>query len=404
MDPLFLALVFLGVALGSLGTYFFISQKLKNSFKKEEFHPYFLDALNQNSEAFLKLATATLEKFQERAKNDLEKKEDNIAAIVKPVKESLEQFDVKIKELEKARIGAYVSLKEQIHSLSQTQKELKSETGNLVKALRSPVVRGRWGEIQLQRVVEMAGMLEHCDFLQQESFAAEGKLFRPDLLVRLPGNRTIIVDAKAPLEAYLSSIECEEEKLAKLKLKEHARQIRQHMSLLAKKSYWEQLTCVPDFVVLFLPSEAFFSAALEHDPTLIEVGVEQKVILATPTTLIALLKSIAYGWRQEALSKNAEEISVLGSELYKRISDMTAHFAKVGKHLEHAVQSYNQAIGSLEARVLVSARRFKDLETHNTNKEIEILDSITQLPRAMHVPEFDQTKLDSNAPSDSPRS
>ena len=361
----------------------------------EEFQGLSVQALNQSSDTFLKLATATFEKYQERAKSDLEKKEENIANLMKPVKESLEKFDVKMKDLEAARLGANVSLREQISFLMQSQKELKQETGNLVKALRAPIVRGRWGEIQLRRVVEMAGMIEHCDFLEQETIENEEKKLRPDLLVRLPGNRLIIIDAKAPLEAYLDAIECPDEKSAALKLKDHARHIRQHMTLLSRKSYWENLPATPDFVVLFLPSEAFFSAALEQDPTLIEVGVEQKVILATPTTLIALLKSVAYGWRQEALSKNAEEISSLGSELYKRVGDMALHWAKMGKHLEHTVQSYNQAVGTLESRVLVSARKFRDLQSCNKDQEIEVAETITSLPRPLHAPEMELKGLES---------
>lgn len=355
----------------------------KHFFKKED---YSLRALNQNSDAFLKLASETMEKFQERAKQEFEKKEQKISQELKPVKESLEKFDGKIKELEHARIGAYVSIKEQVASLLQTQKDLKTETGNLVKALRTPIVRGRWGEMQLRRVVEMAGMIEHCDFLEQQTLSTDEKKSRPDLLVRLPGNRYLIIDAKAPLSAYLDALECDDEKIAKLKLKDHARQIRQHMTLLSRKSYWEELPHTPDFVILFLPSEAFFSAALENDQSLIEAGFEQNVILATPTTLIALLKSVAYGWREEAISKNAEEISNLGKELYKRIQDMSTHFSKLGKHLEHATQSYNQTVGSLESRVLVTARKFYDLET--TTKEIEVLETITTLTRELQSAEL----------------
>lgn len=406
MDSLIIALLFLCAGVGATIGYL-LSQKPQispKSMSSEEFHNLSMQALNQNSDAFLKLATNTMERFQERAESQFEKKEESINSLMKPVKESLDKFDGKIKELENARIGAYMSLKEQIVSLSQTQKELKQETGNLVKALRAPIVRGRWGEIQLRRVVEISGMIEHCDFVEQQILEGDEKRLRPDLIVRLPGGRNIILDAKAPLEAYLEAIECQDDRSAKVKMKDHARQIRQHMTLLGRKSYWEQLTTAPDFVVLFLPSESFFSAALEHDPALIEVGVEQKVILATPTTLIALLKSVSYGWRQEAISKNAEEISQLGAELYKRTFDLASHWQKLGKHIEQTVQSYNQAVGTLESRVLVSARRFRDLETCDSTKEIEILEVITSSPRPLSAPEWEKTSSDSKLLDDLPHS
>lgn len=337
----------------------------------DEFQGISSKVFHQSSESFLKLANATFEK-----------REENLKFLLKPVKESLEKLDVKLHELEKARVGAYHSLKEQLTTLVQTEKELKVETSNLVKVLRTPINRGQWGEIQLRRVVELAGMLEHCDFVEQKTLEGEERKLRPDLIVHLPGKRYLIIDSKAPLDCYLEAIDCVQESEARLKMKEHARQIRSHMTSLSKKSYADFLPSSPDFVILFLPSESFFSAALEHDPLLIEAGIDQKVILATPTTLIALLKSVSYGWRQEALSKNAEQISALGKELYKRIHDMSSHFGKVGKHLETAVQAYNQTLATLETRVLVSARRFKDLEAHDKEKEIEHVATLTTLPKA----------------------
>ena len=351
-------------------------EKMHFSFA-EQFKGVSADALKHNNETFMHLAEQTFDK-----------KSLAIRELIKPVKDTLEKFDGKIQEIEKSRAGAYATLKEQVGSLIETQKELRTETGNLVKALRAPTVRGRWGEMQLKRVVEMAGMLDHCDFYEQASVSTDERRYRPDLLVRLPSAKNIIVDAKAPLDAYLQAIECPDEKKRQGLLEEHALAIRSHMTLLSRKSYWEQFQPCPEFVILFLPGETFFSAALEKDPALIEMGVEQKVILATPTTLIALLRAVAYGWQQDSLSKNTEQISVLGKELYKRIADMTEHWEKVGKGLSNAVLAYNRGIGSLESRVLVSARRFMEL---GGEKEIEVLEPVDQVPRLIQATDMVNT-------------
>jgi DNA recombination protein RmuC len=342
------------------------------------------EALQSNNQSFMNLANLTFEKFHQGAQGDLEARQKGIADLLTPVKEALTSVDTKIQELEKARAGAYEGLKEQVSHLMTSQKDLQKETTNLVNALKAPSVRGRWGEIQLRRVVEMAGMLAYCDFQEQVHMrGGEDANLRPDMLIRLPNGKNIIVDAKAPLSAYLEALEAPTEAIRNEKLHDHAKQVRGHIQALSSRGYWERLESSPEFVVLFLPGETFFSAALEKDPSLIEMGAEQKVILATPTTLIALLRAIAYGWRQEQVAENAKEISRLGQEFYKRMMDLTSHFGRLGRNLGQAVDAYNQTIGTFERRVLVSARRFKDLGVASGQPDLESLEPLNHTPRTL---------------------
>ena len=357
------------------------------------------DALAKNNQSFLELARASLEAQQTVAKAELEKRQTAIGELVAPVKLSLEKFELQIQGIEKSRVDAYATLTEQVRAMADAQVALRAETGNLVKALRAPQTRGRWGELQLKRVVEMAGMLDHCDFYEQANVTTEDGRLRPDMIVRLPGGKNIVVDAKAPLAAYLEALETNDEEEKKRKLLDHARQVRDHLKKLGQKSYWEQFRPSPDFVVLFLPGETFYSAALEADPALIEAGVDAKVILATPTTLIALLRAVAYGWTQQALTENAERISALGRELYERIAVLGDHWVGVGKNLQDAVSAYNKSVASMEQRVLVTARKFRDLKVAPEGKEIRDLAPIEMLPRDLQAEEFLLAAADTNANS-----
>ena len=356
------------------------------------------DALKSNNQAFLDLAQGTLEKFQQGAKSDLEARQKAVDELVKPIRESLEKVDGKLGEIEKARVGAYAELSTQVKGLVETHLPmLRNETANLVKALRQPTVRGRWGEIQLKRVVEMAGMLDHCDFYEQENRTTEDGRLRPDLVVRLPGGKQIVVDAKTAISSYLNSVEAADEASQQSWLVDHARQVRDHMIALGRKGYWEQFDPTPEFVVLFLPGEMFFSAALQHDPELIEFGVNEKVIPATPTTLIALLRAVAYGWRQEALAQNAHEIADLGKQLYERIAKLAEHWAEVGQRLDQAVEVYNKSVGTLESRVLVSARKLRDLKAAPEDVEIEVIEPIERTARALQAPALSLVTPDGTA-------
>ena len=297
------------------------------------------EALRQNNTSFLELAQTQFG----------------------PIKETLDKFDQQTRELEVSRQKAYGTLFTQVQSLAQGQEKLRTETGNLVKALRAPHVRGRWGEMQLKRVVELAGMVPYCDFVEQSSTSDdEGRLLRPDLVVKLPGGKNVVVDAKAPLNAYLNALEADDEDTRRVQLQAHARQVRDHVTKLAAKAYWRQFEPSPDFVVMFLPDETFFRMAIEQDSTLLELGPENGVLVATPTMLIGLLKTIAHGWQQETVAEKAREIAGLGRDLYERLGTFGRHLAKAGRGLDTAVGAYNEAVASLETRVLVTARKFRE--------------------------------------------
>jgi DNA recombination protein RmuC len=346
------------------------------------------DALATSNQSFLALAKAQLEQLQQRTTQDLEQRKQAVEHMVQPIRESLQKVDGKLQQLEVARTRAYSELSVQVRELAETQSQLRSETGNLVSALRDrPNVRGRWGEIQLRRVVEMAGMLEHCDFETQAHVPTEDSRLRPDLIVKLPGAKTVVVDSKFAGQAYLESLGARDDDERLAKLRDHARQVREHIAKLSGKSYWSQFDSTPEFVVLFIPGETFLSAALEQDPSLIEEGVNQQVILATPTTLIALLRAVAYGWRQETIAESAKAISDLGRELYGRLATLTEHFAKVGRGLETAVRSYNETVGSLETRVLPSARKFRD-QGISPASELAELPAVERTVRPVTAPEL----------------
>lgn len=346
---------------------------------RESFKAMSLDALNQSSDVFLNLAKTHLEKFQEGARSDLDGRQKAIEASMQPLKAAMLKLDEQYRDMEKQRSGAYSALHKQLDMMINSDRELRQETSQLVQALRSPNIRGSWGQVHLRRVVELAGLVNQCDFYEQVTLIGEAKSLRPDLIVRLPGARQIVVDAKTPLNSFLDAADSLDEDKRKKCLNEHALSIRKHIKDLSSKEYWKTLEISPEYVILFLPAESFFSSALQVDPSLIEVGASQNIVVATPTTLIAILRAVAFSWKQESLSKSAQEIAKLGGELYDRLGTVYEHWNKVGRNLGAAVQSYNQSIVSLESRALVSARKLK--ECAGITKELPVIDQLEQLVR-----------------------
>lgn len=348
------------------------------------------EALRRNAEQFLALADARMGEAQAAAAGELARRQQAIGELLRPVADTLAKYEESLRRLEGDRVGAYATLSEQVKHLSESNDRLERETGNLVTALRTPQTRGRWGEMQLRRVVEMAGMVAHCDFSEQVSTGGEEGRLRPDVVVHLPGGAEIVVDAKVPLDGFLRSVEAEGEEGRRAHLVAHARQLRAHVDQLAKKQYWSQFDRSPEFVVAFVPSDPLLAAAFEEDPGLIEHGMDARVLVATPTTLIALLRTVAYGWQQESLAENARVVQELGSELYGRLRVMGQHLGKVQRNLSSTVEAFNDAVGSLESRVLVTARRFPELGVVGTgSQELAELKPVAGAPRRPRV-EVDQ--------------
>ncbi len=351
---------------------------------KDSFKALASDTLRSQQTAFFDVAKSTFEKYSTDIRQEWVQKQQVITDVVKPLRESLDKVDNKIQELEKTRISAYASVTETLKNLNIAQNHLHVETNKLSRSLRSSNVRGQWGEMQLKRVVELAGMVEYCDFVTQHTVSSgEGK-HRPDLIIKLPNERVLVIDAKAPLQAYLEAIDAPTEELKALKFKEHAKQVKKHLSDLSEKAYWESFAQTPEFVVLFLPGESFFGAALEADPQLIEYGAGKRVLMATPTTLIALLRAVALGWREEVMHEQTQKICELGKALHERLGTMCEHFGRLKKAIDASVDAYNKTVGSFEGRVLTSARRFEDLGVMSS-QELVALDPIEKLTRTLEV-------------------
>ena len=353
---------------------------------KDSFKALSADALSKNNESFIKLAEENLKKHQQSAKDDLEKRQQAITKTVEPVSQTLKAFSDRVNKIEERRIESEGGIKKELQKLSEMHLRLDQSTSSLVQALRAPQVRGQWGEMHLRRTVEMAGMINYCDFEEQSSVETEeGQRQRPDMLIRLPNERRVVVDSKVPIAAYLDALETDSIEVQSERMQAHARHLRTHIKDLSTKAYWSQFENAPEFVVLFVPNEAIFSAALEEDPSLIELGVENKVILATPTTLIALLKAVAYGWQQEAITREAKEIASLGKEIYDRLSVVIGHFVKLGKSIDQSVGNYNKAMNSVDSRLMVTARKFESLESASS----EQLPDINQIEKRPNLPDND---------------
>jgi DNA recombination protein RmuC len=361
---------------------------------RELFGSQAAEALQRNSEAVIKLAEAQLAKTATQAGGDLAKRQQAIDQLVGPLRESLGKVEQQLAEIEKGRVTSDSALREQVLAMSHASEQVRSETSHLVTALRAPQIRGRWGEMQLERVVEAAGMAEHVDYdLQASARGSDGTTQRPDLVVRLCGGKNVVVDSKVAFSAYLEAMEARDEATHDARMKAHARHLRTHIDSLSAKAYWERFDPTPEFVVCFVPADAFLDGALREDPTLLEYAFGKDVVLATPSTLVALLRTIAYTWRQEALAANAEEVHKLGRELYQRLSTMGGHIDKLGRSLGSAVTSYNQTVSSLESRVLVTARRMSDLKVVGSGDPLETPKQVTEAARFAQAPELTEQRV-----------
>jgi DNA recombination protein RmuC len=361
------------------------------------------EALRGNTEQFMQLAKSQFQQLQQAAKYDLDSRQKAVENLVAPIKESLEKVGTEVKTLERARRQDVGTLTAQLRNVAETNERLRLETGTLVTALRAPSVHGRWGEMQLKNAVESAGMLAYCDFVTQVSGQSDDdKILRPDLVVRLPGGRTVVVDAKTPIQALLDAAQTDDDELRARRLGDFARNIRDHMAALKAKTYWKQFDSAPDFVVMFLPGESFFRAALEQDPSLLEQHASSRIILASPATLITMLRTIASSWREEQIADSARAVSELGRELYERLSTMTDHLVTLGKRLDGSVQAYNQTVGSFERRVLVSARKFPEhgISTNKDLPEVYPIEKATQPPQTIELPAREPEALPPAADAD----
>ncbi|MFV1972801.1 MAG: DNA recombination protein RmuC [Thiohalobacterales bacterium] len=353
---------------------------------KDIFNAMAASALKDNNEQFLRLARENLGKFQVKAEQDLAKREQAVENLVKPIREALDKTESQIRKMENSRQEAHGALTKHLETMAESHRLLQSETRNLVTALRRPEVRGQWGELTLKRLAELAGMVEYCDFFEQESVESEGSKLRPDMVIRMPDRREIVVDSKTPLDAYLAAIEATDDASRKSHLEHHTRNVRERVRELASKSYWEQFPDSPDFVVLFIPGDQFLGAALDMDHNLLEDALTQHVILATPTSFVALLRAVAYGWRQEALAENAEAIREVGQQMYSRLATFGEHLSKLGRSLNSSVETFNKAVGSFDSRILPSARKFTEMGI-KTRKTIPEPEQVEHTARSIEAPE-----------------